>query len=514
MSGPKNYSPPSRYSMDVFNGGLNSLFQLQTQIKEQIKKIECLLVNDAANNIKFDCLEDLSKIKEDLNSLLEPLILNYEGRFSQETFNTIQEEIIQRITDLHAQKNKLDIIESDFFEKQNDYDQYLTYVEYNEQSQISLNDFKDKTIESYSEEIEDVDKNTLKETLAEINKVTDPKINDTFSYGFSAIFESKKEEIIEVTKKKEAEINLIRTQKSKGILKPSSDISLEEEKEKVSEEVEKWIEKVTVLIENCFDAENKISYRSKLKNLLESKSLKEEYYYKELFDSIYLSEKKRKIKKEISVLLSALNSEDFHANLLSKKQLLGQRLSSLLNKSTIKEIDISGIKRELEALQQKNQLKKEEDAIIERERVFLKSQVVTTLANMGYEVMDDLEVIDFEKSNDYLLKVKGQDNYMNLMFSEDGAMKYNFQIPENKKDLSFDEKKLKVQEMKMSCDDFNSVISDLRKMGMKLNLNSEQPISEASLMPFTKKTKERLKGQQSKSKDEQQQIKLKKKYLE
>jgi hypothetical protein len=332
MSGPKNYSPPSRYSMDVFNGGLNSLFQLQTQIKEQIKKIECLLVNDAANNIKFDCLEDLSKIKEDLNSLLEPLILNYEGRFSQETFNTIQEEIIQRITDLHAQKNKLDIIESDFFEKQNDYDQYLTYVEYNEQSQISLNDFKDKTIESYSEEIEDVDKNTLKETLAEINKVTDPKINDTFSYGFSAIFESKKEEIIEVTKKKEAEINLIRTQKSKGILKPSSDISLEEEKEKVSEEVEKWIEKVTVLIENCFDAENKISYRSKLKNLLESKSLKEEYYYKELFDSIYLSEKKRKIKKEISVLLSALNSEDFHANLLSKKQLLGQRLSSLLNK--------------------------------------------------------------------------------------------------------------------------------------------------------------------------------------
>jgi hypothetical protein len=133
---------------------------------------------------------------------------------------------------------------------------------------------------------------------------------------------------------------------------------------------------------------------------------------------------------------------------------------------------------------------------------------------MGYEVMDDLEVIDFEKSNDYLLKVKGQDNYMNLMFSEDGAMKYNFQIPENKKDLSFDEKKLKVQEMKMSCDDFNSVISDLRKMGMKLNLNSEQPISEASLMPFTKKTKERLKGQQSKSKDEQQQIKLKKKYLE
>jgi hypothetical protein len=131
---------------------------------------------------------------------------------------------------------------------------------------------------------------------------------------------------------------------------------------------------------------------------------------------------------------------------------------------------------------------------------------------MGYEVMDDLEVIDFEKSNDYLLKVKGQDNYMNLMFSEDGAMKYNFQIPENKKDLSFDEKKLKVQEMKMSCDDFNSVISDLRKMGMKLNLNSEQPISEASLMPFTKKTKERLKGQQSK--DEQQQIKLKKKYLE
>lgn len=514
MSGPKSFNPPERYSMETFNGSLNDAFQLQAQIKAQIKKIESLFVDDELLAIKFDCSDDLLKIKNDLNALLEPLIFNYEGNFNQDVFDEISKEIIQRITDLHAQKNKLDSIESNFSEKNNDYNQYVAYLNYNEHSEISFNDFKKKVLNYYTEVSKETDNTIFKNTLTEISKITYHKKNEDFSFGFNTVFETKKQEIIEYTKKKEAEINLARTTASNEILKDFSNISLADKKVKISKEVQNWLKKVAVLIDNCNDAESTISYRNRLENLKESKSLKEEYYYKELYDSIFLSEKNRRNKKEILKFLSILNSEDFHLSLMNKKQLFGKRLSNLLNSSVIKDTDVANIQRELKALQQKSIKKIEEEGVLERERLFLKSQVVSTLSNMGYEVMDDLKVIDFEKSNDYLLKVKGQENYMNLMFREDGAMRYNFQIPENKKHLSVDEKKLKVQEMKMSCDDFNAVIGDLRKMGLKLNLKSEQPISETSLMQFTKKTKERLKEKQSKSTNKQKQVALKKKYLD
>ncbi|WP_397447424.1 hypothetical protein [Polaribacter sp. R77954] len=514
MSGPKSFNPPERYSIDTFNGSLNDAFQLQTQIKAQIEKIESLLINDTSLDVNLDCQEDLSKIKKDLNALLEPLIFNYEVNFNQQTFDVISAEIIQRITDLHAQKNKLDTIELDFNEKKLDYDQYLSYLKYNEQSEISFNDFKKKISDYYKNAIA-ADKNGVFEnTILEIDNIKYTKKSDDFSFGFNAIYEAKKAEIVAYTKNKEAQINNARTKASNKIINLSDGISLKDEKEKIAEEVKNWQEKITSLIDNCNDAASKISYRDKLENLLESKVLKEEYYFKELFDSILLNEKRNTNKKIVFKLLSTLNSEPFHNSLLDKKQVLGKRLSALLNHNNIKDTDVVNMKRELKILQKQSNKRVKEEGVLERERLFLKSQVVSTLSNMGYEVMDDLKVIDFEKSNDYLLKVKGQENYMNLIFREDGSMRYNFQIPENKKELSVDEKNLKLQEMKMSCDDFNIVINDLRKMGLKLNVNSKQPISEASLMQFTKKTKERLKGKQEKSTNKQKQVALKKKYLD
>ena len=514
MSGPKSFNPPERYSMETFNGSLNDAFQLQTQIKAQIEKIESLLINDTSLDVNLNCKEELSQIKKDLNALLEPLIFNYEGNFNQQTFDIISAEIIQRITDLHAQKNKLDTIELDFNEKKLDYDQYLSYLEYNEQSEISFNDFKKKISDYYKNAIV-ADKNEVFEnTLLEIDDIKYTKKIDNFSLGFNTIYEAKKAEIVAYTKNKETQINNTRTKASNQIINLSEGVSLKDEKEKITEEVKNWLEKITLLIDNCNDAKNKISYRDKLENLVESKILKEEYYFKELFDSILLNEKRGINKKAVFKLLSTLNLEPLHSSLLVKKQALAQRLSALLNHNNIKDTDVANMKRELKTLQKQSNKRVEEDGILERERLFLKSQVVSTLSKMGYEVMDDLNVIDFEKSNDYLLKIKGQENYINLMFREDGAMRYNFQIPENKKELSVDEKNLKLQEMKMSCDDFNAVINDLRKMGLKLNVNSKQPISEASLMQFTKKTKERLKGKQEKFTNKQKQVALKKKYLD
>ena len=40
MSGPKDYSPPPRYSIQVFDGKLNEVFQLQSELKQLVEELK------------------------------------------------------------------------------------------------------------------------------------------------------------------------------------------------------------------------------------------------------------------------------------------------------------------------------------------------------------------------------------------------------------------------------------------------------------------------------------------
>jgi hypothetical protein len=510
MSGPKDYTPPPRYSINVFNGSLNTIFQLQSQIKELVNRIKKLSIYDSNLNISFDCKKEIRQLDNSINDALKSLVFNYNGTFNQATYNMIENEINDKTMQLNWVKNELEIIQSDFNNKKNDYEQYKNYLVFHENSKISFNDFKDEIINYYEENIKEKYPEILAETKATIQDIKYEKQNDTFSFGFSSKSENKKSDIINYVTKKEGEINFVRSKTSNKIIELSGDILF---KTKLSDDIEKIIGSINKIIIKCENLDIKRNYKKQLKELQKSKSLIGEYYYNELFDSIYLSEKNRLHKIKITEILIDLNNENFHKNHIANKTQFAQKITRVLNQSKINDYDVKSIQKEFFHLLNKNNKQKEEDSIIEKERLFLKAQVVTTLTNLGYEVMDDLEVIDFESNNDYLLKVKGQDNYINLMFREDGSLKYNFQIPENKNDLSVDETKLKLEEMKITCDDFNSAISDLRKMGLKMKLNSEKPIAESSIMSFTKKTRERLE-KFSRKKVKTQKQSQKKRYLD
>ena len=183
---------------------------------------------------------------------------------------------------------------------------------------------------------------------------------------------------------------------------------------------------------------------------------------------------------------------------------------TLLNNSSVTKNEFDEIKIKLEHLKNQSNKYFEEDDIKNKEQLFLKSQIIHCLENKGYEVMDDLEVIDFEKENDFLLKIKEQENYLNLKFKEDGSMRYVFQIPEDKDELSTDQKNMKLHEMKVTCSEFQSVLQDLSKMGLKVNMRSEKPIDLDSIISVTKNQREKLKP---KNKSQQQKQQLRKKYL-
>jgi hypothetical protein len=255
------------------------------------------------------------------------------------------------------------------------------------------------------------------------------------------------------------------------------------------------IEKIKMLLRRCDDPTARQNHAESLRHLTESESLKDVYFFKELHDSILESEKNRKLKIEIKKLILEINEELIHMDAYNERESLVTLCVRHLNSSAISRSEFDDLLTKHELLKGQSKMLFEEEEIKQKEHLFLKSQTMLCLENLGYEVMDDLEVIDFEKENDFLLKIRNQDNYLNLKFKEDGSMRYIFQIPEKQDTLSVDQKKTKLHEMQVTCNEFKGVLRDLSKMGLKIELRKEKPIEVDSLVtvPASKQSKVKIK---------------------
>lgn len=500
--------------MQVFDGKLNQVFQLQSRLKMLCSELESLHVSDSKLNIQFDCKNELSKIRKQIDKVLKALVFDYKGRFGQDTYNRIDKEIDLRISELIKAVNECEIIKTEFAGKKNDYNSFLSYLIFYDNSKISFDEFKSQIIHYLKTNIESSSPEIFKEAEKKISGVEFNKDKAKFAFGFNAKIDSEKQSVVDHVIGKEEAVNNIRSEISDKVINKfqatGSKINLKKQDHKVSDESKAITEKIKSLIINCDDDSMRKKYKDDLQQLTESESLKDIYFFKELHDSIFETEKTRKAKVEINKILSELNTSSFHLSTQTERQNLVNLCLSLLNNSSIKKNEADEIKIKKEQLKNLSNKYFEEDEIKKKEHLFLKSQLILCLENQGYEVMDDLEVIDFEKENDFLLKIKGQENYLNLKFKEDGSMRYVFQIPENKNELSTDQKKMKLHEMKVTCSEFQSVLKDLSKMGLKVNMRSEKPIELASIVSITNKNKEKLK---IKSKTQQQKQHLRKKYL-
>ena len=93
MSGPNDYAPPPSYSIQVFDGKLNEVFQLQSKLKQLIEELKNSKVEDTDLHIKFNCEETLKLIEKEVNMALKRLQFNYRGSFGQDIYNIILNEI-------------------------------------------------------------------------------------------------------------------------------------------------------------------------------------------------------------------------------------------------------------------------------------------------------------------------------------------------------------------------------------------------------------------------------------
>lgn len=500
--------------MQVFDGKLNQVFQLQSRLKMLCSEIEGLHVSDSKLNIQFDCRNELSKIRKQIDRVLKALVFDYKGTFGQDTYNRINGEIDLQISELLKTVNECDLIKADFAQKKTDYNSFLSYLIFYDNSNISFDEFKSQIIHYLKTSIETDSPEIFKEANKKISAVEFTKAKAKFGFGFNSKIASEKQSVVNHVIEKEDSVNSIRAEISDKVIDKfqatGGKIKLTKAGNKVSEETKIISEKIKSLIRNCDDAAMRKKYKAEFDKLTESESLKDTYFFKELHDSIFDTEKTRKAKVEINEILSELSTSSFHLSAQTERQNLVKLCLTLLNNSSITKNEFDEIQIKLEQLKNQSNKYLEEDEIKNKEHLFLKSQLILCLENQGYEVMDDLEVIDFEKENDFLLKIKGQENYLNLKFKEDGSMRYVFQIPENKDELSTDQKNMKLHEMKVTCSEFQSVLKDLSKMGLKVNMRSEKPIELDSIVSVTKNQQEKLK---TKNKSHQQKQQLRKKYL-
>jgi len=514
MSGPKSYSPPPRYSIQVFDGKLNRVFQLQSRLKMLCSEIKDLHVSDSKLNIQFDCNNELCKIRKQIDKVQKAFVFDFKGTFGQDIYNRINGEIDMQIAELLKTINECELIKTDFTVKKNDYNSFLFYLIFYDNSNISFDEFKSQIIHYLKTSIESSSPDILKEAEKKISDVRFTKNKAKFGFGFNSKFDTEKQSVVEYVTEKENAVNKIRAEISDKVIAKfqatGSKINLGKQKNRVSDELNVIAEKTKSLIRNCDDTSMRKKYKSELQQLTESESFKDVYFFKELHDSILETEKTRKSKVAINEILSELSKSPLHPSAQTEREALVKYCLILMNDSTITKNELDEVQTKLQQLQSQSNKFFEEDEIKNKEHLFLKSQLILCLENQGYEVMDDLEVIDFEKENDFLLKIRGQENYINLKFKEDGSIRYIFQIPEYKDELSTDQKNMKLHEMKVTCSEFQSVLKDLAKMGLKLNMKSEKAIELNSIVTITNKHKEKLK---TKSKTQQQQQQLRKKYL-
>jgi hypothetical protein len=504
MSGPKDYSPPPRYSIDVFNGKLNQAFQLQSRLKMLRSEIECLHVSDHQLSIHFDCSHELATLQKNIEKALRTLVFDYKGTFGQEEYNRVQSEIDAKISTIQKQINACESIKVQFTAKKGDYESYCSYLLFHDNSKISFEDFKSQIIFYLKNNLESRLPEIFDEAKEKIGRVELRKQPVAFTFGFNSKAESQRQIIIDHVAQKEGDVNQIRAEISDRVLdKLKTTNVIIPQSRPLASDATTLTEKIMLLIRRTDDPVARKAYSASLRRLEESESLRDLYFFKELHDSILDTEKSRKRKIEVSRMLSKLNEARFHNAVDAEKQNLIKLCLVLLSLSGITSSEVESLRLKLDVLVKSSAEAFEEDEIRQREHLFLKAQIVLCLENLGYEVMNDLEVIDFEKENDFLIKIHDQNNYLNLKFKNDGSMRYVFQIPEDRKDLSTDQRDLKLHEMKVTCDEFKSVLHDLSGMGLKIDLKTEKPIEYDSLVSVPTTRRERL-TKSSRKKEKQQ----------
>lgn len=480
MSGPKSIRAR------VTNTHLQQIFQLQSEISLKCDELGRLSLSDPNRNIFADCSEFLRSTKRRKQDLLKPISVEY------------VDELPDKLRPLRDFLASIDAEKQNFRNKERDYQAFLTYENYYAASTQAFQTFKTNVVEYLQTYLEQEFPDVFHQSSQNIAPIAIPLRQESFCWNFRNLFSQKKQAVDQAVEQAKSTVNGVRIQVSNKVLALAKDTmpAPGESIRHTDKGIHTKIQEMRDYIANVDDQPAQQHYQDLLETLVKSDTRKNDaYFYTELFDDIKQAERTRVVKAEFQPLLAELEQTPFHTACTSEKQKVREYGQRLLRSTKIKPYQIEEFHVRLTKLQQHHDEHVQADAeqlAQQNARTFIKSQVVSALQRLQYDVMEDAQVVDFETENEFVFQVPNQTNYIHLRFMADGTFRYNFLIPEFKDDLSIDQINAKIHDMESACRNFKQQLRQLEALGIEIDVVKENPMTENALIRVPQKLQHRI----------------------
>lgn len=519
MSGPKDYIAEPEYTKDAFAGELSNLQKSQSKLLLLLREVCAIDFRDEAMGIHINGANAIANLKEQILSICDPLVFDLEDSFRQDVYDRISNEIQQHQLNVNglmqAGKNILNDLEC----KAEDYKSFMAYRLHVLSTEKALKEYKKVVLEKYTSNFyEQHAPNLILSATNEFNEIVINFKIQTFQLGFRNQKQPLIDSLMKEVKAIEVQIESKRSifnQQAISILSKlpnhlfDTGIIQSSASQENSEDLKEIQQKIEYQIGLCVDPEIRMKWAKQFSDLKESKSLQMLHFYAQIHDEIIEDRKKSICKTNTLKILRTISRIKVEGVLLEDKKLIVAHCNAILNdKVHISEETVKSLEEAVRHLKDRNNENQLKETKRKNELLFLKAQVIHSMENMGYEVLDNLELIDLEKQNNFYLKTTDEKNIINLKFDEYGQLRYFFQIPEEK-ELSTDEERKKLAEMQVSCDDFKKMMGQLRNLGLNIKIKDEKPVDAK----FISRTPNEYRKQSSNSKEKKQKTALKRRYL-
>jgi hypothetical protein len=265
-----------------------------------------------------------------------------------------------------------------------------------------------------------------------------------------------------------------------------------------TETSEEILTKIREQLNGISDPKLAQQYQAKFADLLQKHKISESYFFTEFIGEIRNTQSQEEYRVILMHVLNQLKAHHFENNMLEKSEELEIKILSFLEHDRLKKEYCDNLASALNTLIEKDKNARKDRLVREEEMKYIKARTIAGLRDLNYEVMTDMEVIDFEKDDVFLLTVPNQENFINVRFDSEGKMLYNFLIPENRNKLTHEQKETRLAEMEETCTEFKKMLGHLKSEGLNIDLKTEISSSEKALVQIPPKFKTWVKKSVSK----------------
>jgi hypothetical protein len=497
MSGPKSFS------VKIFDEELANIFQLQCEVEERLSALESAMGNMESQPHAQTTAEgqpSLAEFKKRTTEAIKPFnfgtvkIIAAQNRERYERFIAIRKGILKKLI------RQIDEKEVSTHQQESHHKDYQSYETKIKALCEGLEELKEQ-VRGYLGELQgkrpDMD---MDEHLKQLDKPFEIQ-KQAFSPSFNKASATKKA----IAKEKRLR---------KGVLK------IKEQVEKILQETkasptppqvttpeitkeQRHLEELTDLIRERISSVNAIATRemfSKEHNqiLITQKDGQSLFLHRQLLRKVNQHLQVHALKQELVILYAKVLANVPHAVFKKEHQTICQDATQMLKETMVHTSELQHLIDRGKGYLSDNATRIRQDKIRQRERAYIKRQLMQALEDKKYEVMDDMQVIDFEKQSEFLIKVPEKDNYIQVELKDNDTISYVFYS--NKSDgevakMSTEEKVRKVEEMDKACDDFYRIMQELDDLGISNKVRKPRTAKESYLKALPEKYKDKIKEQ-------------------